>query len=294
MKKVYSLLCAIALTYGVNAQALKTPQPSTTQKLTQDFGIGSIDLTYSRPNMNGRKVFGDLVPYGKLWRTGANGPTRIKFSNSVEIAGKKLAAGEYSLFTIPNADSWTIVFNADSKLGNVFDYKQSEDSLRVEVKPATMFPVVKVKKGKMMVETPAATLETFTMQFANVKSSSCELHIMWENTAVAIPITVNFDADVMKQINTLFNKDTKPYYAAANYYMENNKDLNQALEWYKKAAEMRPDGYWIQMNMAKCLEKLGKTDDGLMAAQKCLELAQKADNQDYVKLANDFIAKYKK
>lgn len=285
MTKIVSMIFAATI-FGVvvNAQALKTPQPSTTQKISQEFGIGTIDLSYSRPNSKGRKIFGDLVPFGKLWRTGANTATRLKFSNDVTFAGQPLKAGEYSLFTMPNQQSWTIILNTDAKVKGVFEYKKEDDVLTATVPSEDMvkMPVAKLKKGEAAPVVKG--LETFTMQFANITNTSCELHIMWENTAVKIPITVNIDGDVMKQIDKLMNVDSKPYFNAAVYYADNGKDLNQALTWFNKAEEMNPKAYWVKYQKAKCLQKLGKKAEALETSKLSSVLAKEADNQDYVKL----------
>jgi hypothetical protein len=293
--KLASIALVAILTYNLSsAQAIKTPQPSTTQKITQDFGVGTIDLSYSRPNANGRKIFGDLVPFGKMWRTGANTATRLKFSHDVTFAGQPLKAGEYSLFTIPNQNAWTIILNTDAKIKGVFEYKKEDDVLTAEVPSEEMIkmPVIKLKKGEMAPVVKG--LETFTMQFANMSNNKCELHIMWENTSVKIPITVNFDADVMKQIEKVMAADTRPYNAAALYYLDNDKDLDKALEWFNKAEMANPKAYWIKYNKARCLNKLGKKAEALETSKASLELAKTADNQDYVKMNEKLIAELSK
>ena len=264
------IFCAIAIValLSVKAQTIKTPFPSPPQTIKQDFGISSIDLSYSRPGVKGRKVFGDLVPFGKVWRTGANNATTINFADDVTIGNAKIPAGKYGLLTIPNKDSWAIIISKQVDVTNPADYKQESDVVRVNVKPMAM-------RDK---------IETFTMQFANVTSSTCELQMMWENTAIALPISADVETAVMKQIDNAMNKDNRPYFQAALYYLQNGKDLNQALAWFDKAIEQTPDGYWIYHQRANALAKLGRKDDAKAAAQKSIQLAKEAKNDDYVRL----------
>ena len=273
MKKVFlTLLAALCL---INAEAqLKTPAPSPTQTVKQDFGLGSIELSYSRPAMKGRKVFGDLVPFGNVWRTGANSATLVTFSDEVTIGGKKVPAGKYGLLSIPNKDSWTLIISKQLDVTSPAAYKAESDVVRVDV-------------NTMKLEEKT---ESFTIQFANVKPTSCELHIMWENTAVSLPISTDVDKKVMTQIDQLMNKDTRPYFNAAMYYMDNGKDLNQALSWFDKAVEMNAAAFWIHHQRANCLAKLGKKAEAKAAAEKSKELAAAAKNDDYVKLNEKLLA----
>jgi hypothetical protein len=264
------LLCVstCATVIAANAQTLKTPQPSTTQTIKQDFGIGNIELSYSRPGIKGRKIFGDLVPYGKVWRTGANNATTLTFSDSVRIGGVNIAPGKYGLLTIPNKDQWTIILTSQTDVTNPAAYKQEKDVVRVNAKPTTL----------------KEPLETFTMQFANVKPTTTDLNIMWDNVAVSLPIATDIDNKIMAQINNLINKDNRPYYQAAMYYMDNGKDLNQALTWFDKAIEQNPRAYWVYHQKANALAKLGKKEDAKTTAQKSMDLAKEEKNDDYVEL----------
>ncbi len=277
MKKVFLTSLAACCFFLADAQ-LKTPAPSPSQTVKQDFGLGSIELSYSRPAMKGRKVFGDLVPFGNVWRTGANSATLVTFSDEVTIGGKKVPAGKYGLLSIPNKDSWTLIISKQLDVTSPAAYKAESDVVRVDVN--TMKLVEKT--------------ESFTIQFANVKPTSCELHIMWENTAVSLPISTDVDAKVMTQIDQLMNKDTRPYFNAAMYYMDNGKDLNQALSWFDKAVEMNAAAFWIHHQRANCLAKLGKKAEAKAAAEKSKELAAAAKNDDYVKLNEKLLAELNK
>jgi hypothetical protein len=267
LKKFFFGAITALIVFAADAQTVRTPAPSPTQTIKQDFGISSVELIYSRPGMKNRKVFGDLVPYGKVWRTGANSATRLKFADDVTIGGKALKAGEYAVFSIPNQDEWEIIINKGSANWGT-EYKQADDVIRFTAKP-------------MKLDQP---VETFTMQFANIKPTSTELHIMWDKTAVAIPISMDVDSKVMAQINNVMNKDNRPYFQAAMYYMENGKDMNQALSWFDKAAEANPNAYWIHHQRANALAKMGKKAEARTAAQKSMELAREQKNDDYVRL----------
>lgn len=272
------LFCAaLALTlHHAEAQQLKTPAPSPTQTVKQDFGISGMELIYSRPSMKGRKVFGDLVPYGKVWRTGANSATRIKFLDDVTFGGQNLKAGEYALFTIPGENEWEIIINKGNANWGT-DYKQADDILRVKAKSTSL---------------PTA-VETFTIEFNNITANTADLVIKWDKTAVTVPIATEIDSKVMAQINNIMNKDNKPYYSAAMYYLQNNKDLNQALAWFDKAIEQNPNAYWVHHQRANTLFKLGKKAEAKAAAQKSMELAREQKNDDYVTLNEKLLAQIK-
>jgi hypothetical protein len=276
MKKIILLACAAFSLMTADAQ-LKTPAPSPSQTVKQDFGLSSIELSYSRPGMKGRKIYGDLVPFGKVWRTGANQATIINFGEEVNIGGKKIPAGKYGLLTIPDKNSWTVIITKQLDVTSPAGYKQDMDVVRVEAKP------MKVDNN----------IETFTIQFANVKPTSVDLQLLWENTAVSIPITADVETKVMAQIDNLMNKDNRPYFGAAMYYMDNGKDLNQALVWFDKAVELNPKAFWIHHQRANALAKLGKKEEAKAAAKKSMELAKEAQNDDYVKLNEKLLAEIK-
>jgi len=277
MRKFILGIITFVTTFSASSQSIKMPPPSPPQTIKQDFGISSIELSYSRPGVKGRKVFGDLVPYGKVWRTGANSATTIDFGDNVNIGDTKIPAGKYGLLTIPDKDNWIIIITKQDSVTNPVDYKQGSDVVRVNVKPMTM-------KDKM---------ETFTMQFANVKPSTCELYIMWENTAVVLPISSDVETMVMKEIDEAMNKDNRPYFQAGLYYLNNGKDLNQAIAWFDKAIAKQPDGYWIYHQKANALAKLGKKDDAKATAQKSMDLAKEAKNDDYVRLNEKLLEQLK-
>lgn len=274
MKKLILAIIAALIISVAGAQTLKTPAPSPTQTIKQEFGLSSIELSYSRPSVKGRKIFGALVPFGSVWRTGANSATTITFGDEVMINGKKVPAGKYGFLTIPGNDMWTLILTKQLDVTQPAAYKQENDVVRIDVKPVTI----------------NYQIENLTMQFGNIKPSTCELQLMWDNTYVALPISSDVEGQVMKQIDQLMNKDNRPYYNAAMYYMDNGKDLNQALAWFDKAAVVQPDAFWVHHQRAVCLAKLGKKKEAREAAEKSITLAKAAKNDDYVRLNNNLIA----
>lgn len=268
MKKSILVLALMAFVFQINAQSLKTPSASPSQTVKQEFGLGSIELSYSRPNAKGRTIFGDLVPWGSVWRTGANSATTLTFSDEVIIGGKKIAAGKYGLLSIPGHSEWTIIITKQVDVTSPSAYKQDMDVVRVNVPSVSMpFPV-----------------ETFMILFERVKSNELEMMIIWESTMVSVPIKADIETKIMGQIDNLMNKDNKPYYASAMYYMDNNKDLNQAAAWLEKAVEQTPSAYWVWYQKARCLSMLGKKAEAKTASIKSMELAKAAKNPDYVTL----------
>ena len=274
MKKLVFFLSALLVLSLANAQTLTTPQPSPTQTIKQNFALGSVELSYSRPAKKGRKIMGDLVPFGKVWRTGANNATTLTFSEDVTIGGTEVKAGKYGLLTIPDAGKWTIIISKDATVSQPNNYKQENDVVRVQAD---------------VVKTPF-TVENFTINFADFTGSSCNVEMMWENTYVKFAITAGTDAKVMKQIDNAMNKDNKPYFNAASYYYDNGKDLNQALSWVNKALETNKEAFWMYMLKARIHLKLGDKTASRAAATTTIDLATKAKNDDYIKMATELIA----
>ena len=277
MKKLLSVLALGIIMYSVDAQTLRTPAPSPTQNIKQDFALSTVELSYSRPAVKQRKIFGDLVPYGKVWRTGANQATTISFGEEVTFGGKKVPAGKYGLLTIPNTGEWTVILTKQLDVTGPSAYKQDQDVARVTVTPDEM---------------PFA-IESFMMVFDNITSSSMDLIMLWDKTAVRVPIKSDVETKVMAQIDNLMNKDNRPYFNAAMYYLENGKDLNKAVTWFDKAIEQNPKGFWIYHQKANALAKLGKKQEAITTANKSIELAKEAKNDDYVALNQKLLATLK-
>ena len=276
MKKISLTGLLVSTCIAMSAQ-VNMPAPSPTQTIQQDFAMGSIELTYSRPGAKGRKIFGDLVPYNKLWRTGANSATIIKFSEPVEIKGKKIDSGSYALYTIPGVETWEVILNKGTKNWGINGYKEDDDVARFRIEPIRM----------------STKLETFTMQFAEVKPESCELHIMWQRTAVVIPIVANIKEKLKSQLDAAMLTDKKPYWQAAQFYNEYEKNSTKALENVTKAIEAEPKAYWMWLYKAKIQKEMGDKAGAKVSSKKSLELATEDKNDDYIKMNEDLIRKLK-
>jgi hypothetical protein len=278
---MYRLLILFALAglscFPGEAQQLRTPAPSPPQLIKQDFGLSSIELSYSRPGIKGRNIFGDLVPYGKVWRTGANQATTLTFGDDVEIGGTKIPAGKYGLLTIPGAQEWTIIITRQLDVTTPAAYKQDQDVVRLTA-PVRNLPFA---------------IESFTLLFADLNPGSCNLGMMWDKTYLSFPIKTDVDSKVMAQINNTMDKDNHPYFNAAYYYLENGKDLNKALEWFDKALQQDPTAFYAAYQKARCQAKLGKKQEAIATAKKSIELSQQAKNSDYVTLNEKLIASLK-
>lgn len=275
MNKLLCTVFAAVTVFAAGAQ-VNMPAPSTTQTIIQDFGMGKIELTYSRPGIKGRQLFGqmsELAPLGKPWRTGANAATKIHFSDNVTVAGKTIYTGSYVIYTIPNQSQWDVVLSKGTAYPGSEGFKESDDVVRFKA-PAT---VVKDK------------IETFTMQFANVKNESCELHLMWGNTDVAIPITTNIKDRIRTQLEAALQSDKKPYYQAASFYYDYDKNYAKALENINKATAENPKAYYMFLQKARIQKDMGDKAGAKVTAMKTIELAKEAKNADYENFANQLL-----
>ncbi|AXE18244.1 hypothetical protein DR864_11060 [Runella rosea] len=273
MKKVVVLLFVL-FSVGASAQGIKTPAPSPTQTLKQDFALSSIEITYSRPAAKGRKIFGDLVPFGKIWRTGANAATKVTFGEDVKVGGVPVKAGSYAIYSVPTANDWEIIINKGANNSGLTGYKTEDDVARFKVE-SMQLPMM---------------IENFTIILGNLTASSADIQILWENTAVQIPVVADIDSKIMAQINTAMTVDSRPYFQAASYYFDNGKDINKALEWANKAVEAQPTAYWVMHLKAKVQAKAGDKAGAKATAMKSMEMAKQAKNDDYVVLNQKLIA----
>jgi tetratricopeptide (TPR) repeat protein len=267
MKRTHLTAVLLLLIANVHAQ-VQMPAPSPTQTVTQQFGLGSIEVKYSRPVTKGRKVFGDLVPVNKLWRTGANAATTIRFTDAVEIRGKKIDSGTYALYSVPGIETWEIILNKGVNNWGVDGYRESQDVVRFKVEPFKM----------------KQPLESFTIQFNDVKAESCELQLMWEKTSVTIPIQTNIKDRLRKQITAALQTDKQPWFEAAQFYNEYERNISKALEYAGKAVEANPKAFWIWLYKARIEKEAGKTAAAMASSQQSLALAREANNDDYVKM----------
>ncbi len=280
MKKISLILSFIyiSVSASVFAQGLKMPAASTTQTISQDFALSQIKISYSRPNVKGRTIFGDLVPYGQVWRTGANSPTKITFGEDVSFEGQRVAAGEYALYTIPGQTEWTIILSKNTKLWGAMGYQEADDLLRVKVKPVAL----------------SQNLETFTVNFANIMANTCDLQLSWDKTLISVKIGADVDTKIMSSIDAAMQTANKPYYQAASYYFDNGKDLKKALIWIEEATKANPKAYYMEHLKAKILLKSGMKAEAIASANRSMQVAEAEKNQDYVILNQKLIAEANK
>ncbi|RYD82399.1 MAG: DUF2911 domain-containing protein [Sphingobacteriales bacterium] len=276
MKRFILSSLLVAAVLFTTAQQIQTAPASTTQSIKQNFGLGSVELNYSRPSLKGRQLgMVDFVPYGKVWRTGANAATTLQFTEDVTIGGTPVKAGKYGLLSIPDAGEWILIITKDVNINNPALYKQENDVVRV----------------KAAVKKLSDKVETFTINFGEVTNNSMDMQLSFANTMLSLPISTNTDEKVMKQIDNIFNKDSKPYYAAAQYYFDNGKDISKAKEWIDKASA--DPAYAKSMNVfwlkARIYQKAGDKTAAKVAAEKLLTLATDAKNDDYKKRAEDIL-----
>lgn len=280
MKKVISnviLYSALAFAYSGFAQ-ITTPRLSPHCVINQEVGFNEITIDYCRPSVKERVIFGELVPYGKIWRTGANASTKIKFKDEVIIEGKEVPAGEYTLYTIPDIDEWTIILhNITTYWGVGKDYKEADDFMRFKVKPTIL----------------NHKIETMAIEISDITTDACYLEIKWDKTLVKFKISTEVDKKVMAEIDDKMKGVTQStYYQSAVYYLENGKDLNKALEWINKALENN-EKFWILRQKSLILAKLGKIKEAIEVAEKSKSLAIEQGNDEYIKLNEKSIKEWK-
>lgn len=270
MKKIILLLFAVAISVTASAQ-IKTPAASPAQKIEQTVGLTDVTLEYSRPHKKDREIFGGLVPFDKLWRTGANKNSHITFSDDVEIGSGTLKAGTYAIFTIPRQGTWEVMFYTDTEnWGTPENWDASKVAATIIVKSSEL----------------PMTIESFTMMFNDVKSDSAILSIMWDKTMVNVPIKFGTDKAVSASIDQVMSGPSSgDYYSAAVFYLESGKDINKAKTWIDKAISMREKpAYWYHRQQSLIYAKSGDKKGAIKAANTSLKLATEAGNNDYVAL----------
>jgi hypothetical protein len=279
MKKVLvTLLTITAFGLTVASAQIKTPAPSPACKLTQMVGLTEITVEYSRPSVKGRTIFGSLVPYGEMWRTGANKNTIVTFSDAVKIGGKELKAGSYAVFTVPNKGSWDIIFYTDTENWGVPEkWDAAKEATRFSAKTEEM-PFV---------------IESFMVDIGDLANDKCTMGIGWEKTWVSFPIQLNTDEVVSKSITRAMGGPTADdYYSAGRYYFESGKDLNKAYEWLHKSNEMDPK-FWKLRQEALVLAAMGKHAEAIKTAERSKSLAMEAGNKDYERMNTESITEWK-
>ncbi|MBN3581862.1 DUF2911 domain-containing protein [Algoriphagus aestuarii] len=276
----YFLIFFLLFGYQSIAQQIDMPQASPSAKIAQKIGLTDVTVSYSRPSTKGRKIFGELVPYGSIWRTGANGATVINFSTDVKIEGQAVPKGQYAIYSIPNKNTWTVILSKNTKLWGAIGYNPEEDQLRFEVAPS------KTKNN----------YETFEINFTNLTDTGADLSMKWEQTSAKFHISMDADPIVMAQIKEyVLDQDTDNpnlLYEASSYYLNTGRDLNKAYEWIQESVENDPK-YWAYHLKAKIEVALGLKTEAVESAKESMELAEEAQNPDYVGLNQRLIRSLK-
>jgi hypothetical protein len=278
-----SILFVLLLIGGISssfAQQIQMPQASPTAKIAQQVGLSDVTVDYSRPSTKGRKIFGELVPFGQVWRTGANGATLLTFSTDVMISGKNVPAGQYALYSIPGKSEWTMILSKNTKLWGAIGYNESDDLIRFNATPNKL----------------SRNYETMEITFADMTDTGANLSIKWETTRVDFRIETEVDEIVMAQIQELvIDSETENpglLYSAANYYYTNKKDMSQAYAWISKSVESDKK-YWTVHLKAKIEATLGMKSEAIASAKESMALAKEAGNPDYIALNERLIKSMK-
>ncbi|WP_306350947.1 DUF2911 domain-containing protein [Flavobacterium sp. '19STA2R22 D10 B1'] len=278
MKKII-ISSAFLLTTLFSVAQVKTPAASPKSVSEQVVGLTNVDIEYSRPSTKGRNIFGDLVPFGKLWRTGANSNTIITFGDDVVIDGKTLPKGKYSLYTIPKVDKWEVIFYKDiDNWGLPNEFNEKKVALRTNVVPVLL----------------GRTVDTFTIDLNNITNDSAELEIIWDKTIVPVKFEVPTQKIAAESIKaTLAGPTADDYFGSAQYYYQSNTSLDKALTWVNKAVEMKGnDAFWFLRLKSLIQAKLGDKKGAIETAKLSLTASEKAGNNDYVKMNKDSIAEW--
>lgn len=278
MKKI--LLLSTIFCYSFISAQIKSPQPSPTATITQKVGVSNISVEYSRPGAKEREIFGGLVSYGKMWRTGANKATKITFNENCVFGGAKVKKGSYSLFTIPGEKEWTVVLNKNTELWGVGEYDEKNQVCSI------------VSKA---IETKDFT-ESFTIDFGTFQSFSAIMSLKWANTKIDIKIESLAAKKLEQQYLELLTKgpSASDYYNGAKFFADNTSEYEMALEWINTAIDKRPDAFWMQFHKARILKKMGNKKESISVAEEVIALAkEKKDDYGYIKRSEDLIKSMK-
>ena len=274
-----AFIIGLVFCFGNHSEAqINTPKLSPHSVLIQEVGFNEITIDYCRPSVKGRVIFGELVPYGQIWRTGANASTKIKFKDDVSIEGLEVPAGEYALYTIPGKDEWTIIIHTITSYWGVGkDYKEADDLLRFKVRPNTL----------------NHKIETMAIEISDITTDNCYMEIKWDHTLVKFKIETFTDKKVVEEIDKKMKGVSQAtYYQSAVYYLENGKDLNKALEWIDKAL-INNEQFWILRHKALILARLGRYQEAITFAERSMKLAAAAENDEFKKQDEKSIAEWR-
>ncbi len=268
----------IALVSSLSYAQMTVPQPSPASKMVQTVGLTEVTVEYSRPSMRGRTIFGDLVPFDKIWRTGANARTTVAFSDDVMIGDQSLKAGKYAIFTKPGQSSWEVYFYTDTAGGGT---PREWDESKVAAKTtAEVFSI-------------PDDIQTFTITIDDLHNDGAVLGMMWEKTYVGVAFTVPTEEKAVKSIESVMGGPSgNDYFQAAYYYLTEGKDLEQAKEWIDKAVAMNDKAFWMMRQQSLIYAKLGDKEGAIKAAKRSLEVAEAAGNADYVKMNKDSLKEW--
>jgi len=260
------LLCTIS-----EAQALKVPTLSPRSEITQEVGLTEVKISYSRPSAKGRDIWNKLVPYDKIWRTGANAATTITFNETVSVGNKAVPAGTYALYTIPARDIWTIILHKNTSMRSLEgNYNADDDLMRFGV----------------MASNSLIFTETFTIDFDHITTNTFNIKLSWGDKIVKIPVKLNVDNQVAIQMKVLTSKpggvSDRDYFKAAEYNFHNNKDLSQAHAYIVNALSKKKDNPRYGLMKAKIENKLGKTNMARNTLRFANQWAQKSNNTNYI------------
>ncbi len=268
---LFSGMLIAGLSFSASAQDFHMPKPSPTTSVNQEFSTSFIQLDYSRPSMKGRTIFGHLVPFGKLWRTGANSSTKITFGEDVTINGKEVKKGAYSLYTIPGKEEWTIIINTEVGNWGASGFSDKNDVVRFKV------PVRPIKE----------TQESFLISVDNLKMTSCSIVLKWENTSVSFEVKTDNNERILAYLEKELKGKKPPYSTAAGYYLRTNQKLDEAVKYYQIAIKENPKAFYLHWYLAQAYQKQGKHD---MALKEAETAAKKAKGSAY---ADEYEQHYK-
>jgi hypothetical protein len=278
MKKLLLIAIAFTMSFAIHAQ-VKTPAPSPFSKVEQKVGLTDVTVEYSRPGVKGRTIFGDLVPFGKTWRTGANANTKITFSDDVTVDGQTLKAGSYTILTRPEADSWEVIFYTDTDGGTPQDLDDTKVAAKTTVNTNPL----------------PFSVESFTISIGKLTNSGASLDMIWDKTYVSVPFNVPTDAAVVASIEKIMaGPGAFDYFAAAVYYLEEGKDIAEATKWIDMAIDMTKDNprFWMLRQQSLIYAANGNKAGAIEVAKASLAASEEAENDDYIKMNKESIAEW--
>ncbi|WP_245759706.1 DUF2911 domain-containing protein [Robiginitalea myxolifaciens] len=272
----------LGLGFAPASAQLVHPKASPAQTIIQDVGLCQVQVSYSRPAVRGRQIFGNLVPYGRIWRVGANESTKIKFSCPVRIAGNKVPAGTYALYAFPQEDLWEIAIHKDTTHwgDGRQNYSPQDDLLRFTTYPQTRTTVT----------------ENFQIGFDQITHEGMDMYWRWDRLELRFAIEVDTQAEMEKQIATALqnNPTAQTYYEAARYLQESDRDYSRALGYLDQALELGGDTYYFHRVRSLVLAALGRYEEAVAAAGKSLKLAEAEGKDEFVRMNQKNIEKWNK